>query len=110
MAIEEADSHVLGRPIELLAADDLNKADVGAAIARRWYDAQNVTAIFDVVPSNVALAVQTIARETNRIVVFSGGTTTELTNHACSPVGFQWMQDSYSLTTAVGQRFVQDHG
>jgi branched-chain amino acid transport system substrate-binding protein len=107
MAVEEAGGTVLGRPIEVLSADDQDKADVGAEIARRWYAADGVTAIFDVLPSNVALAVQTIARDKNGIVVFSGGTTTELTNHSCSPVGFQWMQDSYSLTTAVGQRFVQ---
>lgn len=107
MAVDEIGGRVLGRPVEVLAADHQNKADLGAAIARRWYDTDGVSAIFDVPPSNVALAVQTIAREKNKIVVFSGGTTTELTNRFCSPVGFQWMQDSYSLTAAVGRRIVE---
>src|SRR5690606_38108693 len=85
-----------GMDIQLLSADNQNKADVGAARAREWFDRDGVTAIADLTNSAVALAVQNIAREKNRIALFSGPASTELTNKNCSPVGFHWMFDVYS--------------
>ncbi|GAH56864.1 unnamed protein product, partial [marine sediment metagenome] len=80
-----------GMKIELVSADNQNKADVGAAKAREWFDRDGVTAIADLTNSAVALAVQGIAREKNKVVMFSGPATTALTNKECSPVGFHWM-------------------
>ena len=37
-AIEDFGGKVLGKPIELVTADHLNKADVGANRAREWFD------------------------------------------------------------------------
>lgn len=85
-----------GMDIDLLSADNQNKADVGAAKAREWFDRDGVTAIADLTNSAVALAVQGIAKEKNKVVMFSGPATTELTNKSCSPVGFHWMFDVYS--------------
>ena len=62
MAAEDFGGTVLGKPIEIIFADHQNKPDVGAAIASRWYDAENVDAIVDVPVSSVALAVQEVAR------------------------------------------------
>ena len=85
-----------GMKIELVSADNQNKADVGAARAREWFDRDGVTAIADLTNSAVALAVQGIAREKNKVVMFSGPATTALTNKECSPLGFHWMFDTYS--------------
>jgi ABC-type branched-chain amino acid transport systems, periplasmic component len=85
-----------GMDISLVSADNQNKADVGAAKAREWFDRDGVTAIADLTNSAVALAVQDIAREKNRIALFSGPATDALTNAKCSPVGFHWMFDVYS--------------
>ncbi|MGA0583591.1 MAG: ABC transporter substrate-binding protein [Castellaniella sp.] len=85
-----------GMKIDLVSADNQNKADVGAARAREWFDRDGVTAIADLTNSAVALAVQNIAREKNKVVMFSGPATTDLTNKSCSPVGFHWMFDVYS--------------
>ncbi|MFA5704531.1 MAG: ABC transporter substrate-binding protein [Advenella sp.] len=85
-----------GMNIDLVSADNQNKADVGAAKAREWFDRDGVTAIADLTNSAVALAVQNIAREKNKVVLFSGPATTALTNKECSPVGFHWMFDTYS--------------
>ena len=35
----------LGVPVEIVSADHQNKPDVGAAIARRWFDTENVDVI-----------------------------------------------------------------
>ncbi|KCB34149.1 periplasmic-binding protein domain protein [Bordetella hinzii CA90 BAL1384] len=81
-----------GMKIELVSADNQNKADVGAARAREWFDRDGVTAIADLTNSAVALAVQGIAREKNKVVMFSGPATTALTNKECSPLGFHWIR------------------
>ncbi|PLC51740.1 ABC transporter permease [Pollutimonas subterranea] len=85
-----------GMEISLVSADNQNKADVGAAKAREWFDRDGVSAIADLTNSAVALAVQGIAKEKNKVVMFSGPATTGLTNDSCSPVGFHWMFDVYS--------------
>ena len=49
--------------VDLVSADMLLKPDVGASIARSWYDQEGVDAIFDIPQSAVALAVGQIAKE-----------------------------------------------
>ncbi len=60
MAIDDFGATVLGKPIQLLTADHQIKPDVGAAIARRWYDTEQVDLIVDVPVSAVGLAVQNL--------------------------------------------------
>ena len=97
LAIEDVGGKAAGMPIELIFADHQNKPDVGAALAREWYDRENVDMIVDVPASAVAIAVQGVAREKNRIAMFTSATSDALTNDQCSPNGFHWTQDSYSL-------------
>lgn len=97
MAIEDYGSKVLGRPIELLSGDLQNKVDIGAALARRWYDEDGVSAIFGLGNSAVALAVQDIARAKKRIDIVTSAGTTDLTGKQCSPYGVHWTYDTYAL-------------
>jgi len=66
-AIEDFGGSVLDQKIELISADHQNKPDLATAIARRWYDAEGVDMITDINNSSVALAVQQIAAEKNKI-------------------------------------------
>src|SRR5882672_7575752 len=68
MAVEDYGGKVAGRPIEVLSSDHQMKADVGAAIARRWFDNDNVQLILDLPNSSVALAVNEVAREKNKVM------------------------------------------
>jgi branched-chain amino acid transport system substrate-binding protein len=79
MAVEDFGGDVFGRPIEVIDADHQNKADLGSAIARGWFDRQGVTAIADLTNSAVALAVQQLARERGKITLLTGPATTKLT-------------------------------
>ncbi|GAA4414693.1 ABC transporter substrate-binding protein [Advenella faeciporci] len=99
-----------GMNIDLVSADNQNKADVGAAKAREWFDRDGVTAIADLTNSAVALAVQNIAREKNKVVLFSGPATTALTNKECSPVGFHWMFDTYSQSVGGAKATIATGG
>lgn len=88
MAVEDFGGSVLGRKIELLVADHQNKADIGAGIAREWFDTQNVNAIFDVSQSALAFAVRDLAVARKRIVGFTSAMSTDLTGSRCSPYSF----------------------
>ena len=71
MAVEDFGGKVLGKRIEVISADHQNKPDVGAGIARRWFDLEQVDAIVDVPTSSVAFAVQEISRQKNRALLIS---------------------------------------
>jgi branched-chain amino acid transport system substrate-binding protein len=101
MAIEDFGISVLGKPIELLVADHQNKVDVGLAVARQWYDARGVRAIFDITNSGVGLAVQDLAKARDRIVIFDSASSSDLTGKACSPNGIQWNADNWSNGVAL---------
>ena len=101
MAIEDFGGSVLGKPIELLVADHQNKVDVGLAIARQWYDARGVRAIFDITNSGVGLAVQDLAKARDRIVIFDSASSSDFTGKACSPNGIQWNADNWSNGVAL---------
>jgi branched-chain amino acid transport system substrate-binding protein len=85
LALEDFGGEVLGKPVEIVAGDFLLKVDVGALIARRWFDQENVDAITDVPSSPLALAIQDVIREKKRIFLMSGPTSSDLTGRSCSP-------------------------
>src|SRR5206468_12982894 len=62
MAAEDFGGEVLGRKIEVIAADHLNKADLAASIARDMIDNQGVEMIYDVAASATALAALEVAK------------------------------------------------
>jgi len=101
LAIQDFGGNVLGKPIELISADHQNKPDIGTALARRWFDEQKVDAIVDVPVSSIALAVQNLARERNKMLLISGAGSSEITNAACSPTTFQWTYDSFAQSKVV---------
>jgi branched-chain amino acid transport system substrate-binding protein len=92
---------VLGRRIELLSADHQNKTDIAAAITRRWIDVENVSAIVDGGTSAAGLVIQDIVKEKEKIAMFSGPATSDLTGKACSPLGFHWTYDTYALANTL---------
>src|SRR5205814_9474877 len=67
MAVEDFGGKVLNAPIEVVTADHQNKPDVASTIAREWYDVDKVDAIMALTTSSVALAVQQLGREKQKI-------------------------------------------
>src|SRR5262245_54769658 len=66
MAVDDFGGKVLGKTISVIVGDHQLKPDIGAGIARRWYDVDQVDVILDVPVSSVGLAVQNIANERKR--------------------------------------------
>ena len=102
MAIADFGGSVLDRPIEILQADDQNKPDVAAALARQWAD-EGVDVLADGAASSSGLAIQQIAREKKRIYLITGPSTSDMTGKQCSPYGIHWSYDTYALATGTGR-------
>ncbi len=98
-----------GFAVEVIAADHQNKPDVGANIARQWYD-QGVDLIIDVPTSSVGLAVNNVAREKNKAYINTGSATSDLTGAQCSPTTIHWMYDTYMLAKSTGGAMVKAGG
>jgi branched-chain amino acid transport system substrate-binding protein len=107
MAIEDAGGRVRGTPVDIVLADHQNKVDIGSAIARQWFDEGKVDMAIDLCNSAVALAVQHLAREKNRIAIATAVATADFTGRACSPTAIAWTHDSYSLTTTLARSLVR---
>jgi branched-chain amino acid transport system substrate-binding protein len=108
MAIEDAGGAVLGKPVDLVVADHQNKADIGAAIARQWFDAEKVDMVIGIDNSAVALAVEQLAAERNRIAIAGAVGSTAFTGKACTPTEASWIYDSYALTTSLARSVVAE--
>lgn len=99
-----------GIKVEIVSADHQNKADVGANIARQWYDAENVDAIVDVPTSSIALAINDITKEKNKVFLNSGAGTADLTGSACTPNTVHWTYDTWALAHGTGSAMVAAGG
>jgi branched-chain amino acid transport system substrate-binding protein len=102
MAAEDFGGEVLGRKIEIIAADHLNKADLSANIARDMFDNQGVEMIFDVAASATALAAGEIAKARNKIVMFNGPGSIRLSNEACGPYTVHYVFDTFAQANVTG--------
>jgi branched-chain amino acid transport system substrate-binding protein len=102
LAVEDFKAAEKGIKVEIVSADHQNKPDVGSTIARQWYDQDGVDLILDVPTSSVALAVNQITREKNKIMINSGAASSDLTGKACSPNTVHWTYDTYALAQGTG--------
>src|ERR1700694_2224932 len=71
MAVEDFGAAAKGMKGEIVSADPHSKPDVGSNSARPWFDVDKVDVIVDVPTSSVALAVNEIAREKNKVFLVS---------------------------------------
>lgn len=110
MAVADFGGTVLGKKIEVLSADNLNKADVGASVTREWIDRDGVDAIVDVPNSAVAFAVQEITRAKNKVFLATGTASSRLTADICSPTTVHWTYDTYALANGTGRAVVEAGG
>jgi branched-chain amino acid transport system substrate-binding protein len=110
MAVKDFDPAAHGMKVEVISADHLNKPDVGSNIARQWFDVDHVDAIVDVPTSSVALAVNEVVREKNKVFLVSGAATSDLTGAKCSPNTVHWTYDTWMLANGTGKALVKSGG
>ena len=108
MAIADFGGKVAGKPIAMVDADHQNKADVGAAIARRWYEQENVDVVVDFANSAVAFAVLELSKQKNKAMLVSSAGSSDLTGKACSPNSVQWTYNTYALANSTARALVKE--
>ncbi|MCC8973429.1 ABC transporter substrate-binding protein [Bradyrhizobium brasilense] len=101
MAIADFGGKVLGKPIAMVDADHQNKADIGAGIARRWYEQENVDVIVDFANSAVAFAVLELTKQKNKAMLVSSAGSSDLTGKGCSANSVQWTYNTYALANST---------
>ena len=106
-AVEDFGASAKGMKVEILSGDHQNKPDIGLSIARQWFDVDKVDAIADVPTSSVALAVNEIIRDKNKVFLAVGPATSDLTGKACSPNTVHWIYDTWALANGTGNAIVK---
>jgi branched-chain amino acid transport system substrate-binding protein len=108
LAVEDV-GPVFGKPVELVVGDHQNKADVGSTIVRGWYDS-GVDMVTEGGSSAVALAVEEVSRQKQKLVLFSGPASSDITGPKCSPYAAHWTYDTYALAHVTGSAIVKSGG
>jgi branched-chain amino acid transport system substrate-binding protein len=106
LAVEDFQRAEPSLKVEVIVADHQNKPDIGSQVVRRWIEVDGVDMIADVGNSAVALAIQSIARDKNKIVIYSAVGTTDIGGKQCSPTGVMWLHDNYNLVTSPIRKLV----
>jgi len=109
-ALEDFGVATKGMNVEVIAADHQNKPDLAVSIARQWFDRDGVDVLLDVPTSSVALALQSVVREKNKVYLNVGAATSALTGSQCSPNFIHWTYDTYMLSKSTGGAMVKAGG
>lgn len=96
--------------IEMVSADHQNKGDIAANKAREWFERDRVDVASELVTTSVALAVQKIAKEKNRIALISGAASTRVTNEDCNDVTVHWTYDTYAVANGTAKAVTKTGG
>lgn len=99
-----------GFNIEVVYADNQNRADVGSNVTRAWFDRDGVDVVVDGGASSVALAVNDVVRDKNKVFLNSSSATSDLTGRACSPNLVHWTYDTFMLAKSTGGATVRAGG
>jgi len=110
MAVEDSGLAAKGWTISVISGDHQNKPDVGAGLARKWFDEDKIDVIADVPNSGVGLAVNTVVKEKNGVYLNSGAASSDLTGKACTPNTVHWTYDTYMLAHGTGGAVVKAGG
>jgi branched-chain amino acid transport system substrate-binding protein len=110
MAVEDFGGKVLGKPIEVVAADHQNKPDIGLSKAREWIDVDHVDMIADLMNSAVALGVVKLVKDKGRIAIVNGASTSRISNEDCTPNSIHYNWDTYSIANGTARAVVKQGG
>ncbi len=109
-ALEDFGVATKGMDVEVISADHQNKPDLAVSIAREWFDRDGVDMLLDVPTSSVALALQSVVREKNKVFLNSGAASSALTGEQCSPNFVHWTYDTFMLAKSTGGAMVKAGG
>ncbi|HEY4821118.1 MAG TPA: ABC transporter substrate-binding protein [Xanthobacteraceae bacterium] len=107
MAVEDYGGRAGGQTVEVVGGDHQNKTDIGAQVARRWLDAEGVGMIIDLPNSGIALAINELVRDRNKVMIGSGAGTALLTGEKCTPNTVHWTYDTWAYGHGLARAVIQ---
>lgn len=110
MAVEDFAAADKTLKVEVVSADVQNKPDIASAIARRWFDTESVDVLVDVPTSATSLAVATVARDKNKVALFTASASSDLSGKACTPNTVHWTYDTWALSHGTGEAITKSGG
>lgn len=110
MAVNEFLANHKDFKIEIISGDHQNKPDIGSNLANQWIDVEKVDVIVDTPNSGVALAVNEVVRNKNKVFINSGAASSDLTGSKCSPNTVHWTYDTWMLANGTGKAIVKTGG
>ncbi len=111
MAVRDFGGKMFGKPIEVVNADHQNKPDIAKNVTQQWFDRDGVDMTVENLNSAVALTVQALGKEKNKITIVTGAATARMTNEDCAPgTGIHYLMDTIALSNVVGKAIVKDGG
>ena len=111
MAVKDFGGKMFGKPIEVVNADHQNKPDIAKNVTQQWFDRDGVDMTVENLNSAVALTVQALGKEKNKITIVTGAATARMTNEDCAPgTGIHYLMDTIALSNVVGKAIVKDGG
>jgi len=111
LAVQDFGGKMFGKDIVVVSADHQNKPDIAKNVAQQWFDRDGVDISVENLNSAVALTVQALAKENNKITITTGAATARLTNEDCAPAnGIHYLMDTIALSNVVGKAIVKDGG
>jgi branched-chain amino acid transport system substrate-binding protein len=96
--------------VDVLSADHQNKPDVAVSLAREWFDQRGVDIIIDVAATSCALALASICREKNKVLIPTSTASSDITGKACTPNSIHWVFDTYMEAKSTGGAMVKAGG
>ena len=97
-------------PVELVSADLQLKPDVAMGIASKWIDTEGVDLITDVPLSSAAFAIADLVKQKDRLAIFTGGASAEISGARCGPNHLHWVYDTWSMPHGVVDATVKEGG
>lgn len=110
LAVEDFNATSKKLSIELVSADAQNKPDISTAIARRWFDTENVDMVVDIPTSGIALGLAGLVKEKNKVMIATTAGTSALTDKACTPNTLHWTWDTWSNSHGTAEAVVKSGG
>ena len=108
-ALEDFGASGKGYDVTIVKGDHQNKPDIGAGLARQWFDS-GVDLVVDVPNSAVGLAVAGVAAQKNKAYINTNAATSALTGPKCNANTIHWSYDTYMLSHSTGGAMVAAGG
>ncbi|HVY16744.1 MAG TPA: ABC transporter substrate-binding protein [Rhodopila sp.] len=107
-AVQEFAAH--GFDVEVIDADHQNKPDVAVSLAREWFDQRGVDIIMDIAATSCALALASLVKAKDKIMIATSTASSDVTGKACTPNSMHWSFDTYMEARSTGGAMVKAGG